>query len=71
MDDEEKNKVLDANTGASRLPITITLPDTLIEAIEHLAKLQRRNRSNMIEVLVCHGLVAEASGREFQRRKTD
>jgi hypothetical protein len=78
MNDDDKNAAADAASGTVRIPVSVTLPTMLLEAIDYLAGLQKRSRSNMIEVLISHGLVAEASGRVLardgskpQRRMTD
>jgi metal-responsive CopG/Arc/MetJ family transcriptional regulator len=61
MNDEDNLK--DPATGVKRLAIAITIHPDLLEAIDYMANQQNRSRSNMIEQLIQHGLVSEASDR--------
>ena len=49
--------------GQRRIMVSVSLHPSLIDAVDFLANEQHRSRSNMVEVLIQHGLVAEASGR--------
>ena len=59
----EKTEMPEPN-GQRRVLVTASLHPSLVDAVDFLANEQHRSRSNMIEVLIQHGLVAEASGRK-------
>jgi metal-responsive CopG/Arc/MetJ family transcriptional regulator len=65
MEDEINTGV----TGNRRITVSINLTQNMLEAIDFLANEQKRSRSNMVEVLIAHGLVMDASGRRVDAKR--
>ena len=60
-----KSEKADKNpaTGFIKVKVSISIDPALLESIDFLAVDKRRSRSSMIELLLAHGLVAEATGK--------